>query len=571
MNADRKSLPAVNQPASPNTPRPYLRLVEALSLDAIESTPPSKTRKRGKSQGYVAATRDGVIPESSRNNTLMSLAGSMRAKGMTHQAIEVALLEENRARCRPPLDESEVRQIASNVMRYAPTDPTDVAKTFNDAGNADRFGKALADRAMFVFGLGWHFWDGSVWRRDESKQVNEEAKAVARSIYAEAAAIANDDLRKAIAVWAGKSLQVRGLKAMIELAESLPQLSRKAHELDSDDYLLGVANGVVDLRTGKMRPAESSDLITRRSPVTYQAGAKAPVFEAFLDQITGGDKKLASYFQRVVGYALTGSTEEQCVFFLYGSGANGKSTFLNVAVELLGPRLTAHTPTETLMVKRGQATNDIARLQGVRMVVANELDEGQQLAEALIKQMTGGDTMAARFHYQEFFEFKPKFKLFIAGNHKPIVQGRDNGIWRRLRLIPFDVTIPKKKQDKRLLKRLMAELPGILNWAIAGAIKWQKSGLDEPSIVTQAVDQYRQEMDLIGQWIGDECTLKETAEWQATPAYLNYKHWAELNGYRPMAAGTFGREIASRFTKVKRKDANYYIGITSKATARSPG
>ena len=331
--------------------------------------------------------------------------------------------------------------------------------------------------------------------------------------------------------------------------------------LDAHDMLLGVANVVVNLRTGKWQDASRRELLTRHSPALFDARASCPQFNTFIDQVTGGNKQLAQYLQRVVGYSLSGSTSEQCLFFMYGSGANGKSVFLNVVKELMGAALAKQTATETLMAKRTSQTNDIARLHSVRVAIANEVEDGTLLAESLVKQMTGGEAMTARFHYQEFFEFVPKFKLFIAGNHKPIVHGRDNGIWRRIRLIPFEVTFSPAQQDRRLLDKLRAELPGILNWAIKGCSAWQTSGLATPRVVADAVESYRNEMDIVGQWIAESGTIGKGLECKAGEAYQSYRHWSERNGYKVMAAGTFGRDFALRYTKVKRKDGNHFLGI----------
>lgn len=312
---------------------------------------------------------------------------------------------------------------------------------------------------------------------------------------------------------------------------------------------------------GSYAPAQRDDLMTMHSPVVFDSAAQCPQFLAFIDQVTGGDKKLASYLQRVVGYSLTGMTVEQCLFFLYGKGANGKSTFLNVVKALGGPELAKQTPCETLMVKRTSATNDIARLQNVRIVIANEVEDGSMLAESLVKNMTGGEAMAAKFHYAEYFEFVPKFKLFIAGNHKPTIRGRDEGIWRRIRLVPFVVTIPPAQRDKHMQDKLLKELPGILNWAIQGCTAWLKSGLAQPTVVTDAVNDYREEMDVIGQWVSECCTVGTLLHCKAGEAYRSYKLWSEQNGYRPMAAGTFGRDFGDRFRKVKRNDGNHFEGV----------
>lgn len=543
-------------------PRPVLTIVKALGLDCIKLVE-TKTRRRAGPQtpGTLSkASNDGSIPESGRNNTLTSLAGTMRRKGMADTAIEAALQAENLARCRPPLDPVEVSAIASSIMRYPAASGDDVLKSLTDTGNASRFGKCYAEKLMYVFGVGWVIWDGLRWRRDQTDEVIELAKQLTRDIYVEGDAL-DDGARVAVAKHAKASQQASRIKAMIELARSLPELATRAELLDSQDMLLGVANGVVNLKTAKLQPAQREELMTRHSSVAFDAEALCPKFVTFIDQVTGGDNDLARYLQRVVGYSLTGRTTEQCLFFLYGSGANGKSTFLNLVKELLGADFAQQTPSETLMAKRSPATNDLARLAGIRVVVANEVEDGSLLAEALVKQMTGGEAISARFHYQEYFEFTPKFKLFIAGNHKPVIRGRDEGIWRRIRLIPFEVAIAPEKQDKHLQEKLRAELAGILNWAIKGCLDWQEAGLDTPRVITDAVNSYRTEMDYIAQWLGEACTVAPNLECKASTAYSSYRFWAEANGYRPMASGMFSRDFETRFTKVSRKDGNHFLGV----------
>jgi putative DNA primase/helicase len=546
------------------TPRPFLEIVKELQLDSVvlpETSKTKSTKRKGGLPPLQQAANDGSIPESGRNNTLMSMAGAMRSKGMSEIAIEAALQAENLGNCKPPLDPAEVSSIAKSVMRYTAADQDQVLKSLTDTGNAARFSSRYANSVRYVFGMGWVVWDELRWQRDQVAYIMELAKALAKTIHQEAAAIDKDDVREAVAKHAKASLQAPKLKAMIELAQSEPALVAQPQQLDAHDMLLGVANGVVNLKTGKLRPAQRDDLMTMHSPVAFDSSAKCPQFLAFINQVTGGDKQLANYLQRVVGYSLTGMTVEQCLFFLYGKGANGKSTFLNVVKALGGSELAKQTPCETLMVKRTSATNDIARLQNVRIVIANEVEDGSLLAESLVKNMTGGEAMAAKFHYAEYFEFVPKFKLFIAGNHKPTIRGRDEGIWRRIRLVPFVVTIPPAKRDKHLQDKLLTELPGILNWAIKGCIAWQKSGLAQPSVVTDAVNSYREEMDVIGQWLGDCCKVGPQLECKASEAYNSYKYWSEQNGYRPMAAGTFGRDFGDRFRKVKRNDGNYFEGV----------
>lgn len=545
------------------TPRPFLEIVEALQLDSVllPTTGKTKPAKRNRGATPAQAANDGTIPESGRNNTLMSMAGTMRNKGMSESAISAALQAENLANCKPPLDPAEVSAIAASVMRYAAADPDKLLKSLTDTGNAARFSSRYADTVRYVFGMGWVVWVDFRWMRDQVAYIMELAKALAKSIHQEAAAIDNADVSEAVTKHARASLQAPKLKAMLELAQSEPTLVAQPLQLDANDMLLGVANGVVNLKTGKLRPAQREDLMTMHSPVVFDSAAVCPQFLTFIDQVTGGDKQLANYLQRVVGYGLTGMTIEQCLFFLYGKGANGKSTFLNVVKALAGADLAKQTPSETLMVKRTSATNDIARLQNVRIVIANEVEDGSLLAESLVKNMTGGEAMAAKFHYAEYFEFVPKFKLFIAGNHKPTIRGRDEGIWRRIRLVPFVITIPVAQRDKHLQDKLFKELPGILNWAIKGCLDWQKNQLREPKVVTDAVSSYREEMDVIGQWVGECCKVGPSFECKAGEAYRSYKNWSEQNGYKPMAAGTFGRDFGDRFHKAKRNDGNYFEGV----------
>jgi putative DNA primase/helicase len=237
---------------------------------------------------------------------------------------------------------------------------------------------------------------------------------------------------------------------------------------------------------------------------------------------------LIRFVQRAVGYSLTGSTNEQCLFILYGSGANGKSTFLNTISAMLGD-YARQTPTDTLLVKRGDGiSNDVARLHGARFVSAMEVDNGRRLAEAQVKQLTGGDLMAARYLYQEFFEFRPQFKLFMGVNHTPVIQGTDHGIWRRIHLVPFTVTIAKEDQDKRLVEELHAERSGILRWAVEGCLTWQAEGLEPPTAVAEATEEYRAEMDVLARFLLECRDVGPEARVATGLLYARYVGWCAL-------------------------------------------
>ena len=369
---------------------------------------------------------------------------------------------------------------------------------------------------------------------------------------------------------------------MEELAQSDPDVMRSVTLLDADDDLLGVANGVVDLRTGELRPSRPEDLITRYSPVVFDPIAKCPNWHRFLNRvlknspITDARKgrgnnshrlparaELTTYLQQVAGYMLSGRTDEQVLFFLYGSGANGKTTLVKTLEGLLGGELAKQIPYDTLVAHKGQrsSSNDIARLQGVRAAFTNEVEDGTQLAESLIKQLTGGDTIAARFLYQEFIEFRPKFKLFMSGNHKPIIKGSDDGVWRRIQLIPFEVQIPPEDRDPLLAEKLRAELPGILNWAIRGHAKWRRHGLAPPACVRAASEEYRDEMDLLQQWLEERCVYDTESSAPARDLYFSYSFWAEQQNLKPLSQPVFGRKLGERFDKTRRSAGNVYLGL----------
>jgi putative DNA primase/helicase len=266
----------------------------------------------------------------------------------------------------------------------------------------------------------------------------------------------------------------------------------------------------------------------------------------------GGKPQLVSFLQRALGYSLTGDTREHCLFFLHGSGNNGKTTFLEIMRYLLGDYSTK-AEFSTFLAKQSEGPrNDIARLRGARLVAASEADGGKRLAEALIKEITGGDTISARFLHHEFFEFKPQFKIWLAANDKPIIKGTDHGIWRRIRLVPFTVKIPDEEIDKSLPEKLRAELPGIFAWIVQGCLDWQKVGLGEPPEVKQATQEYREEMDVLGDFITAKCRLGPDEETPARLLYREYKSWAIEAGTEVITETAFGRSLSGRGITIRR-------------------
>jgi putative DNA primase/helicase len=338
------------------------------------------------------------------------------------------------------------------------------------------------------------------------------------------------------------------ITSMISLARSELTIPVTPDQLDRDPWLLNVANGTLDLRTGKLREHRRTDLITKLAPVAYDPNAGCPTWMQFLEKVMGGDGELIAFLQRVVGYSLTGDTREQALFVLYGTGANGKSTFLATIGDLLGDYAKA-TPTDTLLVKPGSEgpRNDVARLKGARFVSAVEAEGGKRLAEALVKQITGGDRISARFLYGEYFEFRPEFKIFLAVNHKPVIKSTDHAIWRRIKLIPFTVTIPNTAQDKTLPAKLRAEAPGILGWAVEGCLEWQRNGLGFPTAVVQATDAYRAEMDVFAAFLNESTIARAGAQTPSSELYAAYLEWTEEAGVRfPITKQEFGVRLKER-------------------------
>lgn len=423
-----------------------------------------------------------------------------------------------------------------------------------DAGNAERMVFRHGSEIRYCDAWGkWLIWNGAYWEIDKNGTIMTRAIDTVRAIHAEAKTpdLATDK-KTALENHALASEGFRNLKAMIQIASGLTvngvTVPVEPETLDADPWLLNVRNGVVDLRSGKCRKPEQDDYITKQACVDYDEAAKCPTWLKFLDRIMGGSKELIRFLKLAVGYSLTATVSEKCFFFLYGTGDNGKSVFVETVESLLGD-YQAKTTADTIL-DRGQANssipNDIARLKGVRFVSTAELPENRRLDEARVKDLTGRDTISARFLHREWFQFRPVFKLWMYGNHKPTIRGADDGIWRRVRLVPFKVSIPKAEQDEGLPAKLRAELPGILNWAIEGCQEWQKVGLPVPTEVRDATADYRSEMDVIADFIGERCTTGPGAKCLASDLYDDYRTWSKSNGEYAMSSRKFGLTLKAR-------------------------
>ena len=441
------------------------------------------------------------------------------------------------------------------------------AYTFDDMGNAERFVDLFGENVRYCYTeKKWYFYNSMRWSVDNlgvilrmADKCVEAMKAEAK-LYLQADEESGGDMAKAFEKHMKSSRSNKSKKAMLnEIEHHLPILPI---QMDRYKMALNTPSGIINLKNGDVKAHNPEYYFTKITSVDCAEAADCPRWLAFLDDIFAGDKDLIRYIQKAVGYSLTGSTAEQCAFFLYGTGRNGKSTFIDVIRDVFGD-YAANIQPETIMVKSSQSNainSDIARLKGARLVTSVEPNEGVRLNEGLLKQLTGDDTVTARKLYSEEFEFKPEFKLWMATNHKPIIRGTDTGIWRRIHMIPFDVQIPEDKVDKNLTHKLKAEMTGIFKWCIDGCLMWQREGLQMPAAVLKSVREYRREMDVISAFIEDKCTLEGTV--QASMLYAAYASWADSNNEYCMSNTKFSTELAKRFEKIKGRNYNYFTGIS---------
>lgn len=414
----------------------------------------------------------------------------------------------------------------------------------SDTGNGQRFAQRMRDVVRYCVGEAkWYLWDGSRWARDDLNRTLHLTQEIVKDLYVEAADLAGPD-RERLEAWAQTSQSVGRREAMLRIAASEPGLAIRPDDLDADPWLLGVRTGVIDLRTQTQRASDPADLLTRRAEVDFDPDATCPLWLRHVDFVTGGDQTLADWLRRAVGYTLTGLTSEQQLFFLWGTGANGKSTLLDVLLTMLGTY--GIVGDENLLTSTSGHPTQLADLRGARLIVCDETDREKKLAEQRIKMMTGKQ-IKARYMRQDFFTYTPRFKLWISGNHKPEIRGGDDGIWRRLRLVPFT---SKLSPDQKILgydEVLRDELAGILNWALSGLADWVKLGqLGGTSAVDAATGEYRSEEDHVGRWLDESCVVEADAIEDSGRLFESWRWWALARGYEVGNATRLGRDLTAR-------------------------
>lgn len=435
-----------------------------------------------------------------------------------------------------------------------------------DYGNAQRLVGRYANNIHYVYAWRkWLAWDKIRWRPDATGVIERCAKNTVRRIYQEAAA-ASDHLRESLAKHAVSSEDSRRISAMIALARSEPGVAIEPEKLDADPWAINCLNGTLNLRTGELREQRRSDLFSKVCQVSYDAGAKAPLWESFLQTTFNHDDALIDYIGKLAGYWLTGSVIEQILSIFWGVGANGKSTFLNTLHGVMGLDYAIKAASDLLILKRGDShPTDKADLHGRRFVICSETDEGRHLAESLVKDLTGGERVRARRMREDFWEFAPTHKIVLCTNHKPAITGIDHAIWRRLHLVPFTTIIPDAEQDKNLTKKLESERAGILTWASAGCLRWQREGLGMPAVVKAATADYRKQQDALAPFL-DECCRTGSFNYRAKASelYEVYKLWSTENGEKPESQTHFGSALIDRGCERYTDNGTKYKGIAVK-------
>jgi putative DNA primase/helicase len=448
------------------------------------------------------------------------------------------------------------KALETKTVFYTP--PAPMSFPLTDMGNAERMAHRHGASIRYSYTQRqWYIYDGSRWRKDEGNEIASLAKETVRSMLGEADGIENDEKRKALVAWAQRSESRKAIEDMIDLCRSEPGITVREDEWDANPFLLNCTNGTVDLRTGELLPHRPEDMITKMARGAYDPAdlerfeEACPIWRAFLRRVVP-DKEVRVYIQQLVGYSATGDVSEQILLFLYGEGSNGKSTFLGTLQEALGDYARQAAP-ELLVAKdrTGSVSNDIADLRGARFVATVEVDDGKRLAEGLVKQITGGDKIKARLLYRDFFEFAPTHKIWLAANHKPVVRGTDNGIWRRIKLVPFTETIPDEEKDKQLPQKLRQEMSGIISWIVRGCISWHTEGLYEPEAVKAASKEYRDEMDILADFVEDSCLFQPTATITKGDLYKEYQSWCDENGLRPLSQKNLNRQLRSKYTQLE--------------------
>ncbi|MEQ9106503.1 MAG: phage/plasmid primase, P4 family [Limnobacter sp.] len=444
----------------------------------------------------------------------------------------------------------------------------------SEVGNMERFVAHHKDKVRYVpERKRWVLWDGTRWKRCGHSDVHALALETAKGIYDEARDCKTEEGRKRSTQWALGSQNERRIRSMINMASNAPDLVASIGAFDTDPAKINCQNGVVDLKTGELIGHSSSELVMKLAPVNYLRHAKCPTFSKFLHSIFNGDVELIRWMQRAIGYTLTGLTNEQLFFLAYGTGANGKSTLFETILDVLGDYGRAAEFDTFLASDRSntRVMEGVAKLQGIRFALASETDSAKRFSEALVKQITGGDTVTGSFLYGASFEFRPDFKLWLLANHLPFAKDGSHGFWRRVKVVPFARRFTKDEMDQTLRAKLMSEAEGIFAWCVRGAVSWFKrmeetggqSGIGTCDAVDEATNVYRSDQDLLGQFIEDRLGEDKGNEVPAKVLYTAYEDWCREAGEQtPCAQSLFSKRLEERdILKKRKKSGVVYLDV----------
>lgn len=501
-----------------------------------------------------------VVGAGERNDGLYREGCRLRRLGWNQGEIAKALLVLNGERCRPPLDAREVEGIAASCAKHQPA-----ADTFplTEAGDAEYFAACFGDSVRFDHRAGrWLLFSGHLWLPQTDGEVDRLALDAVRARQAAALRETDTAKRQARLKWATGGEQVKRRRALLDWASSLRPITDDGANWNADLWLLGVENGVLDLRTGTVRAGRPEDRITLRVRAPFVASATCPLWDRTIHEIFNGDAELIAYFDRYIGYSLTGDCREETLALCWGGGANGKGTVMNTVGWLLGDYADDLPFSALELHERSGIPNDIAKIVGKRFVTSSESGETRRLNEARVKALTGRDPITARFLHREFFTFQPVAKFWLATNHKPTVRDTSVGFWRRIHLIPFTQSFAERP-DLTLKDRLRAEAAGILARAVRGCLAWQREGLNPPAVVRQATDRYRTESEPLEQFFDACCVRKPGASatfGELFQAYIRY--CGETRLFSRLTRREFGDALQERFA-VDHGDRRYvrYQGV----------
>lgn len=441
------------------------------------------------------------------------------------------------------VEDAEVFEYIDLVYQKAPA----LDYHLTDMGNAKRFADQHRGKVLYSHEMkSWLIYIGGKWVKDRKGLIRDLAKRTALTWYMDVSNEFDDDRRKQLRQHAISSEREWRISAMLNLAQSEPGIPVTVEELDNRPWLFNCLNGTIDLHTGELLPHNPEDLLMQQSPVEYDPSATCPEWNTFLEIVTGSDQEIMTLLKRGIGVSLTADIRAQVLFFLYGTGCNGKSTFLAVLRRLFSSYgLKASMSLFTIKNKGESGPNEsLANLQGKRYVMATETEQGKRLAVATIKDLTGGEPIRADRKYEHEIEFQPTFKLWLSGNHKPIITDTTYSIWRRIRLIPFTVKIDNPIEDYHL--KLESELPGILNWAIDGCLEWQRKGPGQARAVVTATEEYRREQDVLGDFLANRCVFDPQATVGKGELYEAYQEWCRTNAGEELGKRKFGERLVEK-------------------------